>query len=130
MTTPFWCLLAVAFIPYILSTVGGYFKTKQFGSLDNKSPRLQSAKLEGVGARVQAAQENAWEALAVFGTVVIVNHLAGGDPGSSATASLIYLCTRVVHPIAYIADIDKLRSGVFLVGLVSVIWLWVITAGA
>jgi len=130
MTTPFWCLLVIAFIPYVLAPVGGFFKTRQFGTLDNKNPRLQSAQLEGPGARAQAAQENAWEALAVFGTVVVVNHLAGGDPGASATASLLYLVTRIVHPIAYIADIDKLRSGIFLVGIGSLVWMWVLAARA
>ena len=55
MTTPFWCLAAACLIPYVLAGVGGYFRLQQFGSTDNKNPRLQTAKLEGTGARAAAA---------------------------------------------------------------------------
>jgi uncharacterized MAPEG superfamily protein len=130
MTTPFWCLLVIALAPWVIAPIGGYFKTKQFGSLDNKNPRLQSKKLEGIGARAQAAQENAWEALAVFSVAVLVNHLAGGDPGTAATASVIFVGARVAHVAAYLADLDKVRSSVFLVAMICVITLFVSAARA
>ncbi len=44
MTTPFWCLFAAALIPYSLAPVSGYFRAKQFGSIDNKNPRQQQAE--------------------------------------------------------------------------------------
>jgi uncharacterized MAPEG superfamily protein len=128
MTTPLWCLLVVTFMPLVIAPIGGYFKTKQFGSLDNKHPRQQSAQLEGPGARAQAAQENSWEALALFGSAVLVNHLAGGDPGTASTAAMIFVGARILYVGAYIADIDKLRSGLFLVSLVCVITLFVSAA--
>jgi uncharacterized MAPEG superfamily protein len=130
MTTPLWCLVATAFLPYALSILGGYFRQRQFGRVDNKNPRAQEAALEGVGARVQAAQENAWEALPFFAVAVFVAHLAGADPGPSATASLLFLATRVLHPVFYVADLDLLRSGTFLVGLASCVWLVALAAGA
>ena len=125
MTTPFWCLLVATFIPWVLAPIGGYFKAQQFDSLDNKNPRVQSANLEGAGARAVAAQENAWEALAVFSVAVFVNHLAGGDPGTAATASMIFVAARIVHAFAYISDLDKLRSGIFVVGVACVVTLFV-----
>ena len=130
MTTPFWCLLVITIMPWVIAPIGGYFKTKQFGTLDNKNPRLQSKRLEGAGARAQAAQENAWEAVAVFSVAVFINHLAGGDPGASATAAMVFVGARVVHPIAYIADLDKVRSGVFLVAVICVVSLFVSAARA
>ena len=72
MTTPLWCLVIVAILPFVLSFSGGYFRMRQLGSIDNKHPRLQAAKLEGVGARAYAAQANAWEALAYFMAAVVV----------------------------------------------------------
>ena len=78
MTTPFGCLVFIAFFPFVLSSLGGYFRMRQFGTLDNKHPRAQQARLEGVGARVLAAQQNAWEALPVFSAAVLVAHAAGG----------------------------------------------------
>ena len=60
------CLFIGAILPIALSWVGGYFRMQQFGKVDNKNPRAQSAGLEDTGARAVAAQQNAWEALALF----------------------------------------------------------------
>lgn len=130
MTVPFWCLLVVVLIPYVLSTSGGYFRVRQLGELDNKHPRAQAAKLEGAGARVYAAQQNAWEALPVFASAVFVAHLAGADPGGSALAAEIFVAARVLHPVFYATNLDALRSASFLVGLGCCIWLFVLAAQA
>ncbi len=126
MTTPLWCLLIVALLPYVLSTAGGYFKMRQFGTVDNKHPRVQAARLEGVGARALGAQNNAWEALGFFTAVLAVLHFANPEAARTSTAanlSLVFLATRVLHPILYLANLDIARSSVFLVGLVCGIWL-------
>jgi uncharacterized MAPEG superfamily protein len=130
MTFPFWCLVVCCFIPHVLAATTGYFKTKQFGTTDNNNPRAQTAALEGAGARANAAQENAWEALSIFAVAVFVAHLAGADPRLSAIAAGVFLGTRVLHPILYIADIATARSIVFLVGLGCNIWLFVLAARA
>src|SRR3990172_7859733 len=116
MTIPFWCVLIAAFIPYVLAGIGGYFKTKQFGSIDNRHPRAQAAALVGAGARAYAAQQNAWEALPVFGLAVVVAHLSGADPGLSSLASALFVGARVLHAVFYIADQASLRSLAFLMG--------------
>lgn len=130
MTVPFWCLLIMVFIPYVLSGAGGYFKTKQFGSVDIQTPRLQAAKLEGIGHRAQAAQENAWEALAVFTAAVMMAHFAGADASASANAAMLFIGARIAHPIIYLADIGPLRTIAFVVGLGGCIWLFVLAANA
>ena len=129
MTTPLWCLVIVATLPYPLAFLGGYFKTKQFGKIDNKQPRQQAALLEGTGARVAAAQANAWEALGLFTAAMVVLHLANPEAARGATAtnlSLGFLATRIAHPILYIANQDILRSLVFMVGMGCVIGIFVI----
>ena len=129
MTTPLWCLLIVAVLPYPLAFLGGYFKTKQFGKIDNKQPRQQTALLEGAGARVAAAQANAWEALGLFTAAMVVLHLANPEAARGASAanlSLGFLATRIVHPILYLANQDLLRSLVFMVGMGCVIGIFVI----
>ena len=129
MTTPLWCLAIVAVLPYPLAFLGGYFRTQQFGQADNKHPRLQQARLEGAGSRALAAQQNAWEALGLFTAVQVVLHLASPEAAKSATAanlSLVFLATRILHPILYIANIDLARSAVFTVGMICNIWLLVL----
>jgi len=130
MTVPFWCLVIAAFLPYVLSGVGGYYKMKQFGSVDIKNPRQQAAKLEGVGSRVQAAQDNSWEALAVFTVAVFIAHFAGADAQASATAAMLWVGARIAHPIIYMMDIGPLRTLAFVVALGAVIWLLVLAANA
>ncbi len=124
MTTPLWCLAALAIIPYILAGMGGYYRGKQFGSVDNEYPRLQAAQLEGTGARVWAAQSNAWEALGLFTAALVVAHFAGADSAKVATASLVFISMRVLHPILYIANIATVRSIVQIVGLITCIYIF------
>ncbi len=125
MTTPFWCLLTAAMIPYLLAPIAAYFKKQQLGSIDNKHPREQSKALTGMGARAVAAQENMWESLAVFAPAVIVNHLRGdADPATAAMLAQVYIGARFVHAGAYLADIAPLRSLAFLVGFLCSIWLF------
>lgn len=123
MTVPFWCLLGAILIPYVLTGVAGYFKNAQFGTVDNHDPRAQGAQLKGAGARAWAAQQNAWEALAVFTAAVMVAHFAGADAGASALAAIVFLVSRVLHAIFYVTDRPPLRSLSFLIGLVSCFWL-------
>ena len=125
MTTPFWCLLIVVFIPFVLAGIGGVYRGKELGTSDNKNPRLQAAQLTGVGSRAYAAQANAWEALAMFTAAVLVAHLAGVPASEAAPWTIGFVVTRVLHPIFYIVDQDKLRSLSFIVGLVCLIALFV-----
>jgi uncharacterized MAPEG superfamily protein len=129
MTTPLWCLAVVTFFPMILSVVSGYYRNKEFGNVDNRNPRQQSAQLTGPGARAVAAQGNAWEALAMFTVAVMAVSLSGVATGSSAAnASLLFVAVRVLHAVFYIADQDKLRSVSFLVGAGCCIYLLVLAA--
>jgi uncharacterized MAPEG superfamily protein len=119
----------IAFLPYPLAFLGSYYKTRQFGTLDNKHPRQQAAKLEGAGARAAAAQANAWEALAVFTAVMAVLHFANPEAAKSSTAanlSMVFVAARIVHPIAYVANVDILRSIMFMVAMICAIWLVVL----
>lgn len=66
MTYPFWTILVAAFLPYVWATTAMLYKIKMDGKIDLKSPRDQALRLEGAGKRANAAQSNAWEALAVY----------------------------------------------------------------
>ena len=130
MTIPLWCLLVVALIPYILAGVGGYYRAKQFGSVDNNDPRVQYSHMEGPGGRVWAAQQNAWEALGLFTATIVIAHLAGADADKMAIASIVFLVTRILHPILYIANLATLRSIIVGIGLLSCVYMFVLAASA
>ena len=125
MTTPFWCLLVVVFIPFVLGPLGGYYRGQFFDRVDNKNPRAQAAQLEGAGARAYAAQANAWEALAMFTAAVMIAHLSGVPAEEAAPVTIAFVVARLLHPIFYIIDQWQLRSASFFVGLICIITLFV-----
>jgi len=126
MTIPFWCLFVLIFFPYALSSFGGYIRIKTFGKYDNKQPRSQAALLEGVGARVYAAQQNLWESIIIFSMAVFVAHFSAADVEKSALAAIIFMTMRVIHAGAYVLNQDIVRSLAFSVGYGCCIWLFVL----
>ena len=126
MTTPLLCLLFIIAIPFILAGIGGYFRTRQLGSLDNRHPRDQASELNGAGARVYAAQQNAWEATAVFTAAVLTAHVVGADPAMSGWLAMAFVGFRVLHVIFYLADLPTIRSLTFVAGLISAVWLFLL----
>jgi uncharacterized MAPEG superfamily protein len=124
------CLLIAVLLPYVLAFTGSYHKGKQFGKVDNNNPRVQSAQLTGVGARAVAAQQNAWEALAVFTASLAAAFFAGVDAASLALPALIFAAARVAHAGCYLADLASARSGTFLVATVACLWIFAKAIGA
>ena len=119
------CLLIAVLLPYVLSGIASYHKTRQFGKLDNNNPRSQAAQLVGPGARAMAAQQNAWEALAVFTASLAAAFFAGVEPASLATPALLFLAARIAHAACYLADLASARSGSFFVATLACIWIFV-----
>jgi len=130
MTTPFWCILIAGLLPYVWSSATVKARIDQFGQFDNRLPRAQQAQLEGWGARTLGAAANGFETFPLFAASVIVAHIAGADPGWSATWSVVYLAARILHGISYASDLDKLRSAAFGVGQACAIALFVLAARA
>lgn len=128
MTTPFWCVLGafmLIMVARICVIVGSF---KQFGKLDNRSPRKQQAKLEGWPARAQAAENNGFESFPFFAGGVFVAHLAGADPKRAAMLSITYLVTRVLYLGAYLLDLDYLRTAIWFMSLLAMVCLYVLGA--
>jgi uncharacterized MAPEG superfamily protein len=128
MTTPLWCLVIATFLPFVWAFSGHSFRHRQLGNIDNNHPRLQQAQLTGVAARALAAQQNAWEALAMFTPAVLVAHLQGATSGHAAIAAMLFIAARIAHGCFYLADLSSLRSLSWMVGAGSVIWLFTLAA--
>ena len=123
MKTAIIVLFCLCLFPYIMACISGYFRQKQLGKVDNENPRQQYLQLQGMGARAVAAQQNSWEALAIYtatlvaviGSDVIVEHLA--------EAAIIVLVARIFHAIFYLANLDKLRTLSFCIAIGSCFYL-------
>ncbi len=116
MTTVIAALLILCILPISCAWIAGYHRHRQFGKVDNKEPRIQSQQLTGAGARAVAAQANSWEALAVFSAAVLALFISGVDLASVSTLALVFTALRIVYIPLYLANIDALRSLVFLGG--------------
>jgi uncharacterized MAPEG superfamily protein len=130
VTIPFWSVLFIILIPFALALINDYVRYREFGVFDNNHPRQQTAQLTGTGARIWAAQENAWEALMIFVPSVLIAHAVGADASESATAAIVFCGARVMHSIFYICNFAMLRSLSYLVALGCCLWLFWLSATA
>ena len=126
MTIVLWCLFLIVILPYVLAGVGAYFRVNQLGAVDNNNPRAQAAELTGAGARAVAAQQNAWEAAAVFIAAVLVASLGDAEPEKAGMLAMGFVGFRILHAVCYIADWATPRSLVFVGGFVCAIWLFLL----
>ncbi|MBC8067125.1 MAG: MAPEG family protein [Deltaproteobacteria bacterium] len=119
MTTPFVCILLAWLLAYAPKLVSSVAMARQPGGYDNKNPRVQQAKLEGWGARAHAAHMNGMENFPAFGIAVLVAHVGGGDPRRAGLLAISYVIARVLYTAAYVADVDRLRSVLWTLGLMA-----------
>lgn len=117
MNTLIICLFIAILLPYLLKLVIANFMKKE-GAYDNNHPRLQQARLVGMGARAVAAHQNGFESLVVFATAALTaiatNHLST----SIQVLAVIYIISRVVYNLLYLNDLASARSLTWFVGFV------------
>lgn len=125
MTVPMICVLVAFALIYVAHVPGLIARTQDSGGFNNRQPRTQQAGLSGWGARAVAGHANAHEAFAPFAAAVIVNHLAGGDLRVASILSIGFVACRVAYHVAYLLDVDYLRTLVWFLGLACTIGLFV-----
>ncbi|OLO05019.1 MAPEG family protein [Salinicola socius] len=123
MSLPLWCLLITALLPFWLAFWGSNVRRQEFGHLDNHHPRQQYGQMTGKGARLWAAQSNAWEALALFTAGIVAIQTAGGG-WLADIACVIFVLARIGHGICYAMDMATLRSSLFIVAFLAVLCLF------
>ena len=116
MTVALWCILIAIFLPYIgtgvAKAVGGYRLS------DNHDPRDFLDSLEGLGRRAHAAQLNSFEVTPAFAAAVLVAHLVGNaELVTINVLSVMFITSRLLYIICYLADWAILRSLVWAVGM-------------
>ena len=124
MTTALWCLMVAALLPIVCTGIAKW----GFRGYDNSRPRDWLAAQEGWRGRANAAQQNSWEAFAIFSAAVLTAHVAGAPQPTVDAIALAFISTRLVYTWCYIMNFASLRSVVWLVGLGLSISLFVISA--
>ena len=128
MTVPFWCLVVAWFLVYAPRGVVIQALVKRPEGLDNVDPRTQQSKLEGLGARANAAHMNAFEGFAPFVAAVLVAHLGHGDPVWAARLAIAYCVLRAVYTGLYLGGFGSVRTAVWSLGIFCTAGLFVLPA--
>jgi len=126
MTVALWRILIAIFLPYLctgVAKVSGGFRLK-----DNHDPRGFLDSLEGLGKRANAAQLNSFEVTPAFAAAVIVAHLAGNaELVTINVLSVLFITSRLLFIIFYLADLAALRSLMWFVGMALIVSFFVVS---
>jgi uncharacterized MAPEG superfamily protein len=124
MSIPFWCVFISALLIYVAHMPVAKAMKEQ-GGYDNHTPRQQQAQLTGYGARALAAHQNSIEAFILFAVGVLMAHTTQTAGWLIDTLAIVFVIARIIYLWFYLADLPKLRSLVWLVGLVCSLLLMV-----
>ena len=124
MNLPIASILVAGAMPWICA---GIAKAGQ-RNYDNHNPRDWLAKQTGYRARANAAQANCFEAFPIYAVGVLLALMSKVDIEQIQMWNGIFLAARVVYVACYLVDKDKLRSLAWLVGVISTVALYVISA--
>lgn len=120
MTVAFWCVLIAIFLPYLCTGVAK-FSGGKFRPQHNHDPRAFLETLEGLAKRAHNAQLNSFEVTPAFAAAVIIAHLAGtAELVTINVLAVLFITSRLLYIICYLADWAMLRSLVWLVGVVLI----------
>lgn len=114
-----WALFAVVLLPY-LARIPVARAMNQLGGYDNHLPREQQAKLQGLGARANAAHYNSFEALQLFLAAFAACVASGNTDSTMQLLAWLYVACRVGFILCYLADWVLARSTVWMIGVIAV----------
>ena len=127
MTVALWCILIAIFLPYVctgIAKASGGFRLS-----DNHDPRDFLESLNGLARRAHAAQLNSFEVTPAFAAAVIVAHLVGNaELVTLNVLSVLFITSRLLYIIFYLADLAILRSLVWFVGMGLIVSFFVVSA--
>lgn len=120
MSIAYWCVLIAACFPYIFTTLA-----KAGPGFNNRTPREYLARVEGWRKRAHWVQLNSFEAFPAFAAAVIIAHLTSNNQNMIDSLAMIFIGTRILYSIFYIADLSILRSLAWFLGFAMVIGLFI-----
>ncbi len=124
MLTVVICLTCIAFMPYLASSIGGYYRISQTGKYDLVNPRVQAATLVGAGARSQYLHANCWEALGLFSAAVLAVFITNAINETVTMLCISFVVIRGVYFIAYLTNMATLRFSAFGLGFACCVGLF------
>ncbi len=116
MNIPLLCVPIAFLLVFAPKMYAAAALAKQPEGYDNKTPRDQQAKLTGAARRAAAAHTNGFESFPPFAVGVLACEVTHARPELAAILAITHVVARAIYPGLCIADQDKLRSLVWMVG--------------
>jgi len=115
------CVLVAGLLPYLWTAVA-----KAMGPrYDNRHVREWQAKLTGPALRAHFAHLNSFEAFPFFAAAVLAAMMTNADAARVSMLAIAFVVARLLHGVAYMADVAAARSLVWFVGIgcvVAILW--------
>jgi len=115
------CVLVAGLLPYLWTAVA-----KAMGPrYDNRHVREWQAKLTGPALRAHFAHLNSFEAFPFFAAAVLAAMMTNADAARVSMLAIAFVVARLLHGVAYMADVAVARSLVWFVGIacvVAILW--------
>ena len=120
MTIAKWCVLAACILP--IATIGmAKLSTARLqrkdGGYDNYNPRQWADNLAGWQRRAHAAQINGFEALPLFIAGVLCAQMNQVPQNTIDQLALAFVVIRIAYVAAYLMNLDKLRTLIWMGGM-------------
>jgi len=125
MSLLIWTLLIAVLLPF-LSKLPVAIAMHKLNGYDNNYPRNQQENLTGFGARALAAHKNSFESLIIFAPAILIAITTHNTGELIQQLAVSYIIARVLYHILYLLDFSTLRTLVWIVSLLSpiyIIWL-------
>lgn len=128
MTVALWCVLIAMFLPVLCTSIAK-FGSGRYNLRHNHDPRAFLDKLEGLPRRAHAAQLNSFEAFPAFAAAVVIADIVGNaEQVTQDVLAVLYITSRLLYIICYLADWAALRSLVWFVGVGLIVSFFVVSA--
>ncbi|WP_110994166.1 MAPEG family protein [Pseudomonas sichuanensis] len=127
MTVALWCILIALVLPPLCALIAKV-SSGRFGLRDNHDPRAFLDTLSGLPRRAHAAQQNSHEAFPAFAAAVLVADIVGNaEQVTQDVLGVMYITSRLLYIICYLADWAALRSIVWFAGLALIVAFFVVS---
>ncbi|MFD2643871.1 MAPEG family protein [Pseudomonas japonica] len=125
MTVAFWCVLIALILPYLCTSIAK-IASGRFNLQQNHDPRAFQDRLEGMPRRAHSAQLNSFEILPAFIAAVLIADVVGNaEQVTQDVLAVLFITSRLLYIICYLADWAALRSLVWFVGVGLIVGFFV-----
>lgn len=119
------CMAVVVFMPLFAKIPLAVMMHRE-GTYDNRHPRSQQNRLEGLGARAKAAHDNCFEAICFFAPTVLLVIAMDAHTVYNVWLCIAFVILRVFYLFCYWLNWHVARSIIWVTAMATVVGHYVL----